>query len=216
MESELRYNGSTLFALLLTEKDEKRQMDVTCFLRTVFGIENEELLRDICAMAAVSDVAKGTLLARCGEPQTQIFFLLEGVFRGFFLDVDGREITDCLGCRCGDVAMASFGLNNPAQTNIEMMTPGKVMSIPAAGLATLMGRYPELLVIYNRLLTEALAFSWEMKIVLYQRTAMERYEWFREKFPGLLDQISNKYVASFLRMNPVTFSRLLHSSAHDT
>ena len=26
---------------------------------------------------------------------------------------------------------------------------------------------------------------------------------------------SNKYIASFLRMNPVTFSRLLHSSDHD-
>lgn len=190
-------------------------MDAEIFLRTVYGVRNEELLREVCAMATVTDVTKGTLLANCGEPQTQIFFLMKGIFRGFFLDIDGREITDCLAYRCGEVAMASFGLNNPAQVNIEMMTAGTVMSLPATGLAALMGKYPEVLVIYNRLLTESLAHNWEMKIVLYQRTARERYEWFQENYPGLIDRISNKYVASFLRMNPVTFSRLLHSGDHD-
>lgn len=200
---------------LLTKEDEETQMDAENFLKTVFDVQNEELLREACAMANVTDVAKGTMLARCGEPQTHIFFLLEGVFRGFFLDIDGREITDCLGYRCGDVAMASFGLNNPAQTNVEMMTAGKVLSLPANGLAALMQKYPEVLVVYNQLLTKSLEMNWEMKIVLYQRTAKERYAWFQKKYPGLIDRISNKYIASFLRMNPVTFSRLLHSGDRD-
>lgn len=54
-----------------------------------------------------------------------------------------------------------------------------------------------------------------MKIVLYQRTTKERYAWFQKKYPALIDRISNKYIASFLRMNPVTFSRLLHSGDRD-
>lgn len=44
--------------------------------------------------------------------------------------------------------------------------------------------------------------------MLYKYTAKERYEWFLEKYPGLIDQITNKYIASFLRMSPVTLSRL--------
>ena len=31
---------------------------------------------------------------------------------------------------------------------------------------------------------------------------------FKKKYPGVIDQISHKYVASFLDMNPVTLSRL--------
>ncbi len=200
---------------LSTKEDEKTQMDAENFLKTVFDVQNEELLREACAMANVTDVAKGTMLARCGEPQAHIFFLLDGVFRGFFLDIDGREITDCLGYRCGDVAMASFGLDDQALVNIEMMTAGKVLSLPTSGPAALMQKYPEVLVIYNQLLTKSLEMNWEMKIVLYQRTAKERYEWFQKKYPGLIDRISNKYIASFLRMNPVTFSRLLHSGDRD-
>ena len=38
--------------------------------------------------------------------------------------------------------------------------------------------------------------------MMYQCTAQERYEWFLKKYPGIIDQISHKYIASFLGMNP--------------
>ena len=57
-------------------------MDAEYFLRTAYGVRNEDLLREACAMATVTDVTKGTLLANCGEPQTQIFFLMKGIFPG--------------------------------------------------------------------------------------------------------------------------------------
>ena len=67
---------------------------------------------------------------------------------------------------------------------------------------------------YNHLLTDALKRHWEIKTMLYKCTAKERYEWFLENYPGLIDQVTNKYIASFLRMSPVTLSRLktLHKS----
>ena len=37
---------------------------------------------------------------------------------------------------------------------------------------------------------------------------MERYQWFRQAYPGLSEKISNRYIASFLNMTPVTLSRL--------
>ena len=44
--------------------------------------------------------------------------------------------------------------------------------------------------------------------MMYQYNAQERYEWFLKKYPGVIDLISHKYIASFLGMNPVTLSRL--------
>ena len=37
---------------------------------------------------------------------------------------------------------------------------------------------------------------------------MGRYQWFLKKYPGLIDEVSNKHIASFLGMTPVTLSRL--------
>ena len=61
---------------------------------------------------------------------------------------------------------------------------------------------------YNRYLVSALEYHWETKMLLYRCTAMERYRWFLSRYPGLIDSISNKHIASFLGMTPVTLSRL--------
>lgn len=186
-------------------------MDLRLFCSTIYGIDNPEILQAISDAAVIESVSKGTVLIRAGEPQMRVVFLVEGVFRGSFLDINGKEITDCIGFQPGTAAMASFGFESPAKISIEMMTAGKVMVIPTRQLTAMMGKYPELLVLYNKLLTDALASQWELKVMVYQCTAMQRYEWFLKKFPGLADKISNKYIASYLGMNPVTLSRLRRS-----
>lgn len=56
------------------------------------------------------------------------------------------------------------------------------------------------------------AHSWNMHLELKrigsQYDAMKRYLWFLEKYPGLIDAVNNKYIASYLNMTPVTLSRL--------
>lgn len=183
-------------------------MDAKELFVTVLGVKNPELLRELCSVTTMSDVAKGTMLVRCGEPQRSISFLMDGVFRGYFFDVDGKEVTDCFGVERGAPAMSSFGLNNTAQDNIEMLTKGRIACVAAKDLMRMLQLYPEALMIYNRMLTAALQNCWEMKTISYQYTAQQRYEWFLKKYPGLIEQISNKYIASFLGMNPVTLSRL--------
>lgn len=186
-------------------------MDLRSFCSTLYGISNPDLLQEISDAAVLENVSKGTVLIHAGELQARIFFLVEGVFRGSFLDINGKEITDCIGFQPGTVAMASFGFEAPAKVSIEMMTAGKVLSVPTRQLMAMMRKYPELLVLYNKLLTDALAAQWELKVMVYQCTAMQRYEWFLKKFPGLADKISNKHIASYLGMNPVTLSRLRRS-----
>lgn len=41
----------------------------------------------------------------------------------------------------------------------------------------------------------------------YRYDARQRYLWFLSAYPGLIQKVSNKYVASFLGMNPSTLSR---------
>ena len=67
---------------------------------------------------------------------------------------------------------------------------------------------PELMEIYNFFLRKALARHWEGKILMHQCAAMERYQWFLREYPGLINAVSNKHIASFLGMTPVTLSRL--------
>ena len=45
-------------------------------------------------------------------------------------------------------------------------------------------------------------------MLLYRCTAMERYQWFMSHYADIASIVSNRYIASFLGMTPVTLSRL--------
>lgn len=40
------------------------------------------------------------------------------------------------------------------------------------------------------------------------KSASERYRWFLSNYPGLIDRVPHRHIASFLNMTPVTLSRL--------
>lgn len=69
-------------------------------------------------------------------------------------------------------------------------------------------QYSEIVELYNRFLISALNEHWKLKQVLVQYSAIQRYQWFMKEYPGLIDRVSNKHIASFLGMTPVTLSRL--------
>ena len=91
---------------------------------------------------------------------------------------------------------------------LEAMVDSEVLMIPVTVVEPMLQGSLELLRMYNRYLVSALEYHWETKMLLYRCTAMERYRWFLSRYPGLIDSISNKHIASFLGMTPVTLSRL--------
>ena len=50
-------------------------------------------------------------------------------------------------------------------------------------------------------------------VSLSQGDATERFKWFCKEYPGMIDMVNNRYIASFLGITPVTLSRLRHGVA---
>ena len=171
-------------------------------------VTNPTLAKQRADLSRQMRLAKKELLVREGERQKHFVFLLQGVLRGYFLDINGREITDCIGFQCGTPAMASILLQEPSIISIEAVTPCELLTIEAQTLQQLLQQNTELVWIYNAYLQQALQTNWQIKTTVCQHTAMERYQWFLQTYPGLIDQMNNKHIASFLGMTPVTLSRL--------
>lgn len=153
---------------------------------------------------------KGEYLVRVGEVMNDICFMNKGILRGFFIDANGKEVTDCFAFQCGVPAM-TFGRleeNVPSPMNIEMLTDGSFFCIPISTVTELQKSYIDITLLYNRILISALDVHWKMQQILHQYSAPQRYQWFLKEYPGLIGQIRNKYVASFLGMTPITLSRL--------
>ena len=184
------------------------EVQVEKFYTDVLGLTDEGLLKALTAITEVRALKRREVLVKAGARQREIAFVLEGVLRGYFLDVSGREITDCFGVGYGTPAMSGFALDSPAPISIEALTDCRVLCIPTDQAVRLIGQNMQAMSLYNRLLQQASQAHWEIKTMLCQHSAMERYQWFLRAYPGLIDQISNQYIASFLGITPVTLSRL--------
>lgn len=174
------------------------------FLRRALSIEDGEALRELAEGAKITQIQRGSMLIRAGEAQTCVWFVRQGILRGFLIDRNGRDITDCFMYRRGDVVMSCNGLGGKALINIEAMTDSSLVRLQTGAAESLVKKYPA---VYIRFLTDALERHWEAKAALHQ-CAQQRYQWFLEAYPGLIDVITNRHIASFLGITPVTLSRV--------
>lgn len=180
------------------------------FFREVFHLEDEELLQKLAENAGYRAFQKGEQILREGERQDQLYLLDSGIVRGYFLNMEGEDITECFVYRRGVAAcpFTHLGINEPAPHNMEMMESGGFFFLPKTFVGLLLAESMEIQRIYNQMLIQALDEQSKLKQMLGRSSAMERYQWFLRTYPGLVGRISNRYIASFLGMTAVTLSRL--------
>ena len=180
------------------------------FYKDVFRLKDKDLIQQFSDATKIRCMKRGEYIVRIGEVLNEVCFMEKGITRGYFLDVNGKDVTDCFGFRCGTAAV-SFGqleMDVPSSMTIEILEDSKFFCVPISVVIRLQKHYEEAMILYNHLLIAAMKEHWELKRVLNSCTAVQRYEWFLEKYPGLIGKVSNKYIASFLGMTPVTLSRL--------
>lgn len=183
-------------------------MDLYDFYTKILKIQDKEILKELVSLSKHEYYDKGDSIVKCDDEITHTQFLVKGILRGYFVDDKGKEITDCFCTRCGSPTVIRYGSGIIPVVNLEALTECEIISIPIDKIEELQHKYIEVSLLFNNLLLKAFAEHWETKTILYRYTAMERYKWFLSKYPGLIDQISNKYIASYLNITPVTLSRL--------
>lgn len=189
-------------------------VDVQSFYTEVLHLSDSSLIQQLTAHSKVVFVKKGEIIQNIGDFGEKIFFLEQGLLRGFFFDANGREVTDCFGFIPGTPAVSCMDLDIPTPIClicIEALEDSVLISIPINVLSHALENNTNAISLYNRLLRMSLKLHWECKIMLAQYTATERYIWFLKSFPGLIDRVSHKYIASFLGITPVQLSRIRHA-----
>ncbi len=185
-------------------------MDAYSFYSRVFQVKNEELLNKVSKETERKSLRKGATLIRQGETVNNIYFLEQGITRGYFLNMDGKEITDCFSFRSGESAMPTcrLELNIVSTMTIEVLEDSSFFCLPISSILRLQKEYFEIILFYNSMLIHALEEHQKIKQILNQYTALQRYLWFLKEYPGIINRVNNSHIASFLGMTPITLSRI--------
>ena len=168
----------------------------------------EEHLSRLSENAKLERYEKGELLLEEGSVQTQLPILVSGMFRGYVLDQEGRDVTDWFAYHRGSPLIGCYSIGERSHVNIAALSHAECLLVPVEQVAQQYEDNIAFIKEYNQLLQRVLHFYWRGKMSMHCCTAMQRYQQFLREYPGLINTVNNKYIASFLGMTPVTLSRL--------
>ncbi|MCY7350021.1 MAG: Crp/Fnr family transcriptional regulator [Cytophagaceae bacterium] len=151
------------------------------------------------------------VLTSAGEVEHYVYFVLEGVQRAFYLDEkhEATLVFSYTGSFSGVVD--SFQLQKPSRYYLETLTTSRFLRLAYPDFARLTNQFPAVERWVRLATAQALAGVLERQIELMTCSAEEKFRILLTRSPHVLQLIPHKYLASYLGLDPATFSKLLKS-----
>lgn len=161
----------------------------------------------------VKSIAHGVTIIEAEDYVGHAYFCTQGLFRLYYTLADGREYNVAFTLE-NDFA-TSYGAMITGLTSkytIQAIEHSTVIEIPYSTLQMLMDRSHG----WERFVRTALERLYirkeERERELLYLSALERYQAFLLKYPGLEHRIPQYHIASYLGISPVSLSRILHEN----
>ena len=152
---------------------------------------------------------KHEYFVKAGDWQTHVGFVTDGLFRLYYVDMNGKEFTKNFFTQNRlVVAYGAMLRGEPSNLYIQALKNTEVLLIDYHKWMEFMDTHP----CWQRLFLKITEYAYlekerrESNLLFYD--AENRYLNFMEEFPGLHKQIKQHHIASFLGMSPETLSRI--------
>ena len=181
------------------------------FLHEILQINDKRLLVQLEKNADIEKFKKGEEINEHRKTDVCLRFLIQGLVKGYLVNGQGKENVACFLTKPGEIIAESILLEGTSsEIRFLALKETMVFSIPVQAMNSLHQVYREIDELYIRILSQWLHDHREIKRMLYLKTAKERYEWFLQNYPGLIDRVPHSDIAAFLNITPVTLSRVRH------
>lgn len=177
---------------------------------------SEEIKQRLEAITNIQSFPRKHSLLKDGETANYACFVIKGLARAYYIN-DGKEITS----RFMDegfiiTSWISFYTRQPGYEFIETLEDSVLGYVHYNDLQKLYKECIEFNII-GRKLTEYFFFLAEQRTqMLRKHTADEKYAFFLQQHPTLLQRVPLKYIATYLGMSVETLSRIRSRSAKTT
>lgn len=181
------------------------------FIQQAFPLPERELSA-FCSIWQPLSCKRKTVLTAAGETEKYLYFVLEGVQRCFYIGGEKKEATIVFMYPPSFAGVAdSFLTQTPSLFFLETLTASRFLRTSHAQLDALMKEYP----LIQRMILHLCGFIikglLERMVDIQCFSAEEKFRALLQRSPHVLQLIPHKYLASYLGLDPTTFSKLLGS-----
>lgn len=180
------------------------------YLKKFVPLSVDEFQRFIHPYLIERKFDKKETVSRAGEVEDYLNFIAEGLARKYYRQ-DNDEVNTQISHEGHIIhAQESFHSRKPSEYFVETLEPSIFISITYSDLEKIYGQHIKLERLGRLVITYTMVQKdrWQMEMI--KMSPRERFLFFVQRHPNLLQRVPQKHLASFLNIQPETFSRFKH------
>lgn len=171
----------------------------------------DDILDEYISHWTAYDVPKKTLMTSPGETERFIYYVIEGIQKSYYLNEDKQHIIAFAYAPSLSGIPESFFTQTPSKYFLETITESKFLRLSFEKHQQLMAQYREIETLFRKATEFFLMGVIQRQHELMAFDMETRFRVFVKRSPHLLNMVSQKDIASYLRIDSTNFSKLINS-----
>jgi len=169
---------------------------------------DEVMTEKVRSLTKMTEYKSGAFILKEGQVCNKACMVAEGLVRSYYMN-DGKDITSRF-MEEGDIITSwpSYYTQQPGNEFIEATEDTILLCLNYTDIQKLYSEVPEFNIVGRRQVEHAFFLAEQRTQMLRKHTAEEKYKFFLENHPTLLQRVPLKHIATYLGMNEETLSRI--------
>lgn len=177
----------------------------------------QEEKEQIAAIINVTPIKRRQFIDQPGYISPYRNYIVKGAFRSFFLDKDGKEHTVQIAIEDWFVSdFYSYITRTPATLFVEALEDSTLLQMKYEDIEPLCGKIHSLSEYFRVSTEKAFAYSRNRALSNLSMTAEERYLKLTSMYPGIVNRVPQRIIASYLGMTPEFLSKIRKGIAQNS
>lgn len=171
------------------------------------GYVSEESIEKILKISTEIEFNKNEMILSMWEDQDEIYLILNGIVRSYYLDEEGHDITKYF-MKENDFCIGEGFFSNKSMQGFEALENIKALKFNTSELKKIILDDSCLTQTYIEYLEQTLVYKMQRECEFQIMSATERYINFRKKYRNIEKRVNQSYIASYLGITPESLSRI--------
>lgn len=161
--------------------------------------------------ATMMRVPKGTIVRKQGEIASSLYYIHQGIMRGYYIDSSGNDVTKCFASEMEFACSEGLRKAGEASFNVESIEDSICVVIPYSFITEGMKKSDEIKDFVNKCNEKILVEIEKRQEGLLTKSALDRYIEFKRDCPLIEDRISQAHIASYVGIRASSLCRIKRS-----